>query len=112
MSRYSVVPVPGSKRQSYPPRINVNASVFFQINRPRKSEFDKSRRRKVQIRRIVRLGVPEASLTKLNSKESRGMQRHLVKAATAATAKKAEAVFGSPKAHGPARFRALSFFAA
>lgn len=59
------------------------------INRPRKSESDKRRRRKVQIKRMVKLGVPEASLTKLNSKELRGVLRHPVKAAKAAAATKA-----------------------
>lgn len=59
------------------------------INRPRKSEADKRRRRKVQIKRMVKLGVPEASLSKLNSKELRGVLRRPVKAVKAAKAKKA-----------------------
>ena len=60
------------------------------LNRPRKSEADKRRRRKVQIKRLVKLGVPEASLAKVNSQQLRKLLRRPVKAVKAATkAKKA-----------------------
>lgn len=41
------------------------------IRRPRKGEAEKRRRLKTQVKRLVALGVPEAKISKLNSRQVR-----------------------------------------
>lgn len=44
--------------------------------RPRKNEAGKRRRNKVHQRRLIALGLPEADVGKLNSKQMRALLRH------------------------------------
>ena len=57
------------------------------LNRPRKGIAAKRKRKKVHVRRLVAMGVPEAKAARLDSQQIRAMLRHPVKTAKAHAAK-------------------------
>lgn len=57
------------------------------LNRPRKGEAEKRHRLKVQRRRLVAMGVPEAKVDRLDSQQIRAMLRRPLKAIKAHTVK-------------------------
>ena len=57
------------------------------LNRPRKSEADKRRRRKIHIKRLVALGVPAEKAAHLDSKKIRTLLRKPKKTAALAAKK-------------------------